>query len=94
MNALNKRLTGGVGALLHSELQDAEGSAIGSVDELILDLDTGEVRYLVVRGKRTRLGGLFQLHWQDVEVDQRNQLFRLSPDAHERLSERGVLADG
>lgn len=53
--------------LIDGELRRADGVSLGVVDELLIDLHSGRVEYLIARGRR---GERRRYHWHAISVIQ------------------------
>lgn len=69
--------------LVDATVRGPDGEALGVVDELLVDLTSGRIEYVVVAGPG---GRRLQLPWQSVRVDAAGFRFRGEP--------RDLVVDG
>lgn len=68
------------GTLVGDDVYNMEGEDLGKVDEIMLDVETGQVAYVVLAsGGVLGLGGkLFAIPWQALRLDEENHRFILN----------------
>ena len=80
--AKNHRLTLSASSLIGDKVNNAQDENIGSLKELMIDVQSGRVAYGVLDfGGILGLGNkLFAVPWQAFSVDEENKLLRLDVD--------------
>jgi sporulation protein YlmC with PRC-barrel domain len=53
--------------IVEAELRDHNGDLIGIVDELLIDLESGRIEYVLARGLR---GARLQYPWRSITIEQ------------------------
>jgi len=61
--------------IVEADLRDHSGDLIGVVDELLIDLQSGRIEYVLARGLR---GQRMQYPWQSITVEQGSFVLRRS----------------
>ena len=76
----------GAGSLIGNDVANKQGEDIGKINEIMLDMRTGQVRYAVLSfGGFLGMGGkLFATPWSALTLDTENKCFVLNVDK-ERL---------
>lgn len=68
--------------LLGTEVRNLEGEHIGKIEELVLDIETGKISYVVMSlgGFLGRAGKLFAIPWHALALDADNKKMILNVD--------------